>query len=560
MAPDNESCRPLRRGKACLNCRHLKIKCNGVRPVCGSCTRVPKEDECEYTDTMSRTQRLEHTVSRLQMRLKELQNGRVSSKPVGSPRLLGSASARITRRPSHSGSSSGSDTSSTFPNLKPSRPASSSLFPSPGEPTESIESSEPPRVTKQMLLDSFLPHAAQFGFFLYPERFRAAALKDEPGPSTALLCAVSLCGAHISQTPFLLSLEPTFLRRARQYIATEISADMDLTNHLHTIQALVLFSTYLMRIKRFLEAEFYANGAVTLALGHQLHRITKEAYPATSGSTREEGERIRAFWAVACLQTQLNFSLNTARSASSILDFAMDNIDTPWPFKPDDYEAGFPPPGYNTPDSILHLLKEECFPSSPMLSMLHAKASVLLHHTTRLSTAWSLDVEHHDPATYTSVYCVLDRHITAFWKSLPPIYAYFGDDAASRTLAATHALTAAAAIRLHRCPAGVSDAQAKCLFAARSILDCLGCVIGAQAIVHPVVGALCSLACGVLIEEVKCARLFSLPGENKDFGGTEEAELTSVLQAGMVTMEVYAQACPLILYQLHKIRQQYEAM
>ncbi|KAJ6476886.1 hypothetical protein C8R45DRAFT_1008150 [Mycena sanguinolenta] len=555
MSPDNESCKPLRRGRACLNCRHLKIKCNGVRPVCGSCTRVPKEDECEYTDTMSRTQRLEHTVSRLQMRLKELQNGRVSSKRAGSPRLLGSASAPVTRRPSHSGSSSGSDTSSTFPNFKPHRPTSSSL----GEHTESVDSGEPARATNQMLLDCFLPHAAQFGFFLDPERFRAAALK-QPRPSTAVFCAVSLCGAHISQTQFLLSLEPIFLRRARQYIATEISVDMDLTNHLHTIQALVLLSTYLMRIKRLLEAEFYANGAVTLALGHQLHKITREVSSTTSGSTREEGERVRAFWAVACLQTQLNFSLNTARCASSILDFAMDDIDTPWPFKPDDYEAGFPPPGYNTQDSILHLLKEERFPSSPMLNMLHAKASVLLHHATRFSTAWSLNLEHHDPATYTSAYCVLDRHITAFWKSLPPIYAYFGDDAASRTIAATHALTGAAAIRLHRCPVGVSDAQGKCLFAARSILDCLGCVIGAQAIIHPVVGALCSLACGVLIEEVRCTRLFSLPGENQATGGMDETELTSMLRAGMATMEVYAQACPLILYQLHKLRQQYEAM
>ncbi|KAJ7873254.1 hypothetical protein B0H14DRAFT_2569785 [Mycena olivaceomarginata] len=121
-----------------------------------------------------------------------------------------------------------------------------------------------------------------------------------------------------------------------------------------------------------------------------------------------------------------------------------------------------------------------------------------------------------------------------------------------------HALTAAAAIRLHRSPAALdTEAQGKCLFAARAILDCLGDVrVGAQAIVHPVVGALCALVCGVRLDEMICARAFPVAWE-KSFG-VEDAELVT----GMKILEVYAAGSPLIHseYQLLMLREQYGAM
>ncbi|KAJ7196833.1 hypothetical protein GGX14DRAFT_472931 [Mycena pura] len=72
--PPKPRAEPLRRGKACLNCRHLKIRCDGVRPVCGPCVRVPKDDECEYADVNSRTKELQATIKRLQARVEELEN------------------------------------------------------------------------------------------------------------------------------------------------------------------------------------------------------------------------------------------------------------------------------------------------------------------------------------------------------------------------------------------------------------------------------------------------------------------------------------------------------
>jgi hypothetical protein len=261
-------------------------------------------------------------------------------------------------------------------------------------------------------LQCFLPHATQFGFFLHTQRFQDAVLLpfpfgDERRPSPALLYVVYLWGAHLSQSQALRSSERVFLRRAQEHISTEISAHTHSTHLLHTIQAQVLLSTYLVRLKRLLEAEFYVNGAATLALGYQLHKIRSarpvtppllgvpvlvEVYPAPPADAIEEGERIRAFWAVACLQSNLNTSVDAGSPSFCILESPGTGINTPWPLEIEDYEMGALPPGYQGEDTIRHFLTEESFSPSPLCA-LHAKASVLLYRATRLGTGWS-------PSTY----------------------------------------------------------------------------------------------------------------------------------------------------------------
>ncbi|KAJ7915141.1 hypothetical protein B0H13DRAFT_2270494 [Mycena leptocephala] len=565
---------PLRRGKACLNCRHLKIRCDGVRPVCGQCTRLPKEDQCEYTDTTSRTQELENTVYRLQSRLNELQQGPapqimrnilIARRPIVLPEAHLSANLHPV----------------TFPQLSP---------------HSCLERNPPPRRKvpfagrkwnirdrlgrnlRRQCLQCFLPHATQFGFFLHTQRFQDAVLLpfpfgDERRPSPALLYVVYLWGAHLSQSQALRSSERVFLRRAQEHISTEISAHTHSTHLLHTIQAQVLLSTYLVRLKRLLEAEFYVNGAATLALGYQLHKIRSarpvtppllgvpvlvEVYPAPPADAIEEGERIRAFWAVACLQSNLNTSVDAGSPSFCILESPGTGINTPWPLEIEDYEMGALPPGYQGEDTIRHFLTEESFSPSPLCA-LHAKASVLFYRATRLGTGWSPNLQPQELAAYRTSYVWLDQRITAFWQALPPVYAFYGNSAAARTLALTHALTAAAAIRLHSSPAATdAEAQAKCLFAARAILDVLGDArVGDQAMVHPVVGALCTLSCRILMEEVRRVQAFRTAWA---VGGPEKAALLTELHLGMTTMAVYAAECPLVEYQLHKLRQHFETI
>ncbi|KAJ7445015.1 hypothetical protein B0H11DRAFT_436281 [Mycena galericulata] len=559
MSQESNKTKALRRGKACLNCRHLKIKCDGIRPICGQCQRVPKDDQCEYTDTMSRTQELEHTVFRLQSRIDELQGTASSSNYVAAP-------------PGPSGSPfSGSSAGSR------SRPSSESSF---------LEFQEPPLGMIRMLLRYFLPHATQFGFFLHPVRFHDATVLpfpfgDERRPSPGLLCVVYLWGVHLSQAQPLLSSEPVFLKRAQQHITTEISAQTSPAHILHAIQAQVLLSTYLFRTKHFLEAEFYANGAATLALGYQLHKIRSarpgtppllgvpmliEMYPVPPADAVEEGERIRGFWAVACLQSNLKIALSSSRNAFCILESLDSDIDTPWPLEIADYEAGMLPPGYLGRETIRSFLTDEPPPASPVCALL-AKATVLLHRAVRLSSNWSPNLSPQEFAAYMTSYAWLDQRITRFWEALPPIYSFYADPPSARTLVVTHGLTAAAAIRLHRSP-GTADPEApsKCLFAARAILEYLGDThVVDRVVAHPMVGSLGTMGCRVLMDEIRKARGLRsswaahiggpMPPPN-----AEEAALLSDLRGGLETMGMYAVGSPLVEYQLNQLRQQYEAM
>lgn len=105
------------KGKACLNCRRRKLvstyfipsqsrtsslhsfslypprdqKCDCAHPICGQCTRLNREKDCEYSDkdNRSRSEILEEQVALLQARLHELEHSedcssaRLHDPPIG---------------------------------------------------------------------------------------------------------------------------------------------------------------------------------------------------------------------------------------------------------------------------------------------------------------------------------------------------------------------------------------------------------------------------------------------------------------------------------------------
>ncbi|KAJ7826850.1 hypothetical protein B0H13DRAFT_2374181 [Mycena leptocephala] len=157
------------------------------------------------------------------------------------------------------------------------------------------------------------------------------------------------------------------MKCAQQHISTEISAHTHPTHLLHAIQAQVLLSTYLLRTKRFIEAELHANVTPPL-LGVP---VLGGVYPMHPTDAIEEGKHIRAFWAVACLQSHVNMSLDAASAPFCIFES--------------------PGGGIDTQDSFLG--------ASP-ISTLHAKASVLLYRATRLGASWSPNLQHPELAAY----------------------------------------------------------------------------------------------------------------------------------------------------------------
>ncbi|KAF8206945.1 hypothetical protein K438DRAFT_2013534 [Mycena galopus ATCC 62051] len=426
--------RPLKRGSACLNCRHLKIKCDAKRPICGPCQRIPRENRCTYNNnTRCPTQEWEETTYGLP---KEFQG------PV---------------RRSYLASESGS-------------PASSE--------DSFLESQGPPLPMIQTLLQCFLAQASQFGFFLDPDRFYDSALVSIPfgdahGPSTGLLAVVYLWAVHLSQMNAIGAgfSEPELLRRSRQHVLFDTSSYAPTIDILHTIQA---------------QAEVYANGAATLAVGCGLHKLRSARalnlpllydYPM---DTIEEGERIRGFWA----------------------SFRAD-IDTPWPLEIIDYEDAI-----RTGD-------------------------------------WE-----------TTSYAWFDKRLSQFWESFPPlqVFADNTDGAAARGLALARALTAAAILIFHQRTKSEGSTQGTVVAAARAIIHCLLAVDSRGA--HPVVGALCALACKVLVAEGHTQRTLR---EVLGAGFAEEEELAADVRNGFVLMAFYARESALIANQLKYLLEQNES-
>ncbi|KAJ7706494.1 hypothetical protein B0H16DRAFT_1901645 [Mycena metata] len=160
----------------------------------------------------------------------------------------------------------------------------------------------------------------------------------------------------------------------------------------------------------------------------------------------------------------------------------------------------------------------------------------------------------------------LEYRLSQFWDSFPPLPALRDEaDVAARALALTHAITAAAAIKLResRPDAGSRLAQGKRVAAARGILASLGAFHSAN--VHPIVGSLYSIACHVLLEEIRAAREFrevwaeSL-GQRMSPPASDEDRLVADLRDGLVTMAVYAAESSFIAHKFNVLMQYYASM
>ncbi|KAJ6582339.1 hypothetical protein B0H19DRAFT_1332481, partial [Mycena capillaripes] len=376
-------------------------------------------------------------------------------------------------------------------------------------------------------LQYFLPHAVQFGFFLHLDRFRDAALipqllfGDILRPSRSLLFAAYLWGAHLSQTSPLFDLKPVLLRRALQSLSTEIYVHTDAVHALQTLQAHVLLAQYFLLQGRFLAAQLQANAAATLALGWRLHKLGSapppttspiilhgeippfDAYLTPSQDSVEEGERVRAFWAVVSLQVSLTLAssggVGMSTSSSCLLEAVGAEVDTPWPMQSVEYELQ---DGYSAADNyggevIRRFLGNES--SNIPIPVCYAQAA-----------------------------------------RLPPMY-----PSADPDLVLTHTLVAAASIRLHRpfVPSSAA-AQTKCLAAARAVVQFLGDTTSPHLVQHanPLIGTVGALACGVLIDEIHGTReMWSEWAETLDIpvalpAGEEESMLLLNLQEGMMIM------------------------
>ncbi|KAF8176138.1 hypothetical protein K438DRAFT_1770675 [Mycena galopus ATCC 62051] len=521
---------PLQRGKACLNCRHLKIRCDGVRPVCGPCTRVPKDDGSQ---------------------VKELEN------PGNVP-----PSVTLTRPNSTGQTASGS--SPIWDRRSPSSPGSesaggSSFVSSPDSDHSLLAEMDPgTSVCHDTNAVGRVPATCiSVWLFHASGRFRASALLQLPlghpaRPSPAVLCAAYLWGIHLSRSEPLVSYEAVFIRRAQQHISTELSESAHPIHRIHTIQAHVLLATYFLRNKHFLEAEFHTNGSATLALGYHLHKIRSsrpssppligasaftEVFPDPPRDDVEEGERIRGFWAVVCNQNNLITTLRTANNLG-ILDSPNLSIDTPFPLDIEEYELGMLPRDFRGSDTVRNFVAGGIAGPTSIFA-LKIQATVLLQQAAQLARKWSPVMQPQAVAAYRNASAWLDARLQQFSVGTRP---------STNITTVARRPHASPLIQLHKNDA---DASTKCINAARAIVVALGDTnVPDFQCGGPAVGTLLLLACQVSIREIERIRYF-----RTSLGSTlnvevvsnhEEAGLLLDLQNGLTTMAIYAIDSPLV--------------
>ncbi|KAJ7731914.1 hypothetical protein DFH07DRAFT_755470 [Mycena maculata] len=465
-SPDPHQNDGLRPGQACFNCRRRKMRCDGIRPVCGPCNRGGRRDDCEYTTggKKAKVEILETKIDRVKGRIFELEKTR---RTQGSPHQLNEIAS-----PSTSGSRKPSILRSFV--------------------------DEPPRHMVVKLIDSFLNYSSEFGFFLNATRFRESALLQHPighhaRPAPALLSAVYLLGLRLSQIPpsHLADQEPILLSRTLNFTSRGLEG-----NHperiMHNLQAEILLSYFFLAAGRFVEGEYHNASAVSLSMSSSLHLI-RSAPPGILSQPRdavEEGERICAWW----IATFLDQSLAVVLKHGPHLDHRRGKcpVDTPWPLEMSDYESGHSiqrGPSSNTLQNFMAGMSEVGTMSTTAML---ARAALLWQHADGLARDWKPDMLQAEMIAFNNTFYNLNTLIDTFRSALvPPNGLANPTPAMARTLVVAHSMAHSAVIQLQnmwplRLDAG---AQRKRVLAAQSILGIIIAVTPRQlTYINPIMG------------------------------------------------------------------------
>ncbi|KAJ6564250.1 hypothetical protein B0H19DRAFT_1140615 [Mycena capillaripes] len=586
----------LPRGKACMNCRRRKIKCDGRKPVCSQCLRSPgTSDDCEYPlEGRSRTQQLEETIKKLQSRIGELEatandasiqlhepydNGDVSYMAVEIPQYLDSWSPP-----------SALDIS-TSPSSRVNTPTSASS-------SSTLVLEEPPSDLTEQLVDAFLENFTHVGFFLDIASFRHSALLSFPfghyeRPSPALLSAVYMWGSRfrVSQAPrHYVYNEDAFLVCTLQNIHQDLGG-----NHphrvLHTIQAEMLLSLYYLTLGRPVEGIYHSSAAASLAISAGLHLIPsslQSQHPSSfafgvletplppPAHARETAERIDAFWTVVTVN---NYWV-AAHGSPSAIPYHDTPIDTPWPRERErgaygfgDDSGGFsqefstPVPGYHVPEqhhlfpdamgtqgaeggTITQFLAGLSVDGFSSLALL-AKASILLERAITFSTRYS---DRADAAAFDSLDVLLEQFVLSLPLPLPSELRNASDPqhrSQEELLLTTQTLTHAAIIRLHAHRIHTSDvSRGKYIAAARAVVHIINNTdsVTKGRHVDPIMGILWTTAAEVFLSE-----LSRMQTQSFEFGAVgvgrltqQHQDLTACLDTLLSTMRAFAGTSPLI--------------
>ncbi|KAJ7636357.1 hypothetical protein FB45DRAFT_1001500 [Roridomyces roridus] len=507
---NNSAQKNLHRGQACYNCRRRKMRCDGVRPVCGQCQRGNRPDDCEYVGeyTQSRVQILQENIARVEQRIYELEHPAEAPPPSTVPLHrpytpgFGSSSSRgaplysppendIFRKKQRTSYGYGSNTTRPFP---PIRQRLWILHPHPKFPSLSRET--------------------------VPTGTRQAA-----HPSSAILRLSS--GIH----------EQSCLARTLSLASTDLSSAHP-HKALHTLQAEILLAFYFFSSGRFVEGKYHTASAAALALSSSLHLIRSANVHAPSvgqlpppRDAVEEGERIHACW----MTTILDNLWAAALKQEPARDLQSTSFDTPWPLELQDYEQGKMHPSARYSQTVQTFLTGA--PENHRMSTLTglARGSILWQQAEQLARSWHSSMPPPQVSAFQASFYALDAQIESFRTALgPPGTIPNPTPAMTRALIVAHSIGHAATVQLHSIEAvhAVMDSQRKRISSARAILNIVAETAPKQGT------TVWMIACQAVMDEIRDSKIRS---------PQESTALASSLARAVSAMAVFVGTCPLLI-------------
>lgn len=524
------------------------MKCDGARPVCGQCERAGREEDCEYADGgRTRTQMLQDTISELEARIEELENpGQPSTTQGLRMEATGGVLPDATRA------------AGQYPYYAGVNPPAVQAGVTTGSGWWDYD--EPPRHIARSLLETFLPHATQFGFFLNPRRFMSSTvlvstLGQENRPLPALMTAVYLVGIRLSRSDEIRARETVFLARVRSQLGLVLS-NLRPNQVMQAVQAEVILAHYLFYTGSIVEARYHTSAAVSLTMGYRLNKIhslndvvpnefTLALPPAQDAI--EEGERINGFWMVLVMDKAWAAALNLP-STTGTVENAISQIDTPWPWEVAEYEENLVPAGVRYSRTIQRFLEGDVSTPTGGGSSLACltQAAVLFERASQFT--WRPI----DAAAQTE-YLTLEARAEEFARTMFPLDALQALSIDPRCCLMAQILAQLAIVRVHsRFITENGESFTKCLNAVERVALALQRVdLVRLPPVSALLGTLCYLACQEVIHYM--AVIPTLPPQRRPQGFSRDrvvATLTTILAA----MEVFGVGCPLTRSQVMEIR------
>ncbi|KAJ7045158.1 hypothetical protein C8F04DRAFT_940902 [Mycena alexandri] len=299
----------LQRNQACASCLVTYR-----RPICGPCEISSRAEDCEYIDNQSRSKAdiLEEDIRHFERVIYEHEH---PVEAAGSTMYLYHPYRQPQRR---------SQMPSLSQVLHPSGLPCIKFLTTVAAPEPASESAveswwnspEPPHSMVENLLDTFIPYASDWGFFLDISRFRREVLLSHPighhlRPTPALLTTVYLIGITLSDSLALKMHEKKSLSRALSSLPVSL-AGLHPRKAIHALQAEILLSNYFYASGRFLEGRYHTTGAASLALSGGLFNVGRSAASLIADADTFEGaERMDACWTTIILDKSWAVALAT---------------------------------------------------------------------------------------------------------------------------------------------------------------------------------------------------------------------------------------------------------